>query len=114
MNFEIFILPGPQMWSVMLVFSNQSTLQNMNLGSRVWQGVSGEFPEIRKFLFICVINEGFNRISRYKDSLFFLWASLTLNTPASFDGAHPCTDLYTLLVKDNRQCKHPNSCKTNR
>lgn len=32
---------------------------------------------------------------------FLLWASLKFNTktPASFDGARPCTDLYMLLVK---------------
>lgn len=42
----------------------------MNLGSRVWQGVCREFTEARKLLFIYVINEGFNKISRYRGSLF--------------------------------------------
>lgn len=42
----------------------------MNLGSRVWQGVCREFTEDRKLLFIYDINEGFNKISRYRGSLF--------------------------------------------
>lgn len=43
----------------------------MNLGSRVWQGECGEFPQVRKLLFAYVIDEGFDKINRYKGSLSF-------------------------------------------
>lgn len=38
----------------------------MNLGSRVWQGECGEFPQVRKLLFAYVIDERFNKINMFQ------------------------------------------------
>lgn len=68
----------------------------MNLGSRVWQGECGEFPQVRKLLFAYVIDEGFDKISMLKGSLFPVASLKFLRTkaPARFDWPRPCTDLY--------------------